>query len=331
MQRGIQYTPDDVVMRVPKLFFHYARDPGMNVPLRAGASVCLCPGRATPEGLFELIAKHRPTVLLNVPTMMRAMLKSPKAAQADLSSLRMCLSSGELLSEQLYKEFTDTFGVEVVNLHGSAETGLAYFMNRSGRTKPGSSGTVGPFVQVKIVDGNGRQVTQGDTGVLWVQSDASGSGYHGDTVKSRETFLGNSWVNTNDLFREDEDGFYWYMGRANDMIKVSGVYVSPLEVEICLAEHPFVRECVVMGVEDADGLLKTAAFVVLRDHAAASAELAAELAAFCRQRMAPFKAPRKIEFQPDLPKTGQGKIDKRALLARLSDGVDRSDRALTSV
>ena len=330
-QHIIPYTPDDVVLRAPKLFFHYARDLGMNWALRAGASVCLCPERTTPEGLFELIAKHRPTILLNVPTMMRAMLKSPEAVNANLSSLRLCMSSGELLSEQLYKEFTDTFGVEVMNVHGSAESCLGYFINRPGKVKPGSSGTITPLVQVKIVDGEGNEVPQGDTGVVWVRSEASGSGYHEDPAKSRETFFGDNWINTNDLFREDQDGYFWYMGRANDIIKVSGVYVSPLEVEICLAEHPAVRECVVMGVEDADGLLKITAFVVLRALAEPSLDLAAELIAFCRQRMAPFKAPRKIDFQPNLAKTGQGKIDRRTLLERLSVGAEGSGNAFTPV
>ncbi len=317
-QHVVPYTHDDVVLWASKLFFHYTRDLGMNATLRAGASVCLNPERTTAEGLFDLIVKYRPTILLNVPTMMRAMLKSPAAATADLSSLRLCLSSGELLSEQLYKEFTNTFGVEVANVHGSAETCLGCFINLAGKLKPGSSGTITPLTKVKLVDDKGSEVPNGDTGVLMVQSGASGYGYHSEPEKSRETFPGDNWVNTNDLFREDEDGYFWYVGRANDMIKVSGVYVSPLEIELCLAEHPAVRECVVMGVEDADKLLKTTAFVVLRNHAEPSADLAAELIAFCRQRLAPFKAPRKIDFQSNLARTGQGKIDRRALLARLA-------------
>jgi len=326
-----QFSPDDVVLRVPKLFFHYSRDAGMNWALRSGARVCLCPERITPERLFDLIRKYRPTVLLNVPTMMRAMLNSPEAANADLSSLRLCLSSGELLSEQLCKEFTNAFGVNVMNVHGSAETCLAYFINGPGKVKPGSSGTIAPMVQVKIFDADDNEAPQGSTGKLWVRSLASGLAYHNEPAKSRDTFPGDHWVNTNDLFREDEDGYFWYMGRADDMIKVSGVYVSPLEVELCVAKHPAVQECVVMGVADTDQLMKTTAFVVLSPEAEPSEDTAADIIAFCRARMAPFKAPRKIHFQPDLPRSGQGKVDRRALLARLSAGNEGSNHALTAV
>jgi len=330
-QHIVQYSPDDVVLRIPKLFFHYARDLGMNAPLRAGASVCLCPERATPERIFELIAKHRPSVLINVPTMMRAMLKSSASDGADLSSLRLCVSSGELLSAQLYQEFKDKFGVEVMNVHGSAETYLGYFINRPGRVRPGSSGTVAPFVQVKVLNADGAEVTKGDTGVLWVRSEASGFGYHDEPVKSRETFPGDNWVNTNDLFRQDEDDYFWYMGRANDVIKTSGLYVSPVEIEICLARHPTVRECTVAAMEDADGLLKITAFVVLHASADPSPATGEELIAHCRRHMAPYKAPRQIAFRPELPKTGAGKIDKRALLTAGTADSAGSEHAPTQV
>lgn len=317
-QYTIRYTPDDIVFRVPKLFFHYSRDLGMNWPIRAGAAVALSPERSTAESVFQCLFKYRPTVLLNVPTMMRAMLQSPLAKGADLSFLRLCISSGELLSAQLYKEFTETFGVEVLNSVGSAETYLGYFMDSPGQVVPGSSGKIQPLVEAKLVDNEGNEVPPGEAGMLYVRSEASGTYYHMEHEKTKKTFVGHDWVNTNDLFRVDENDYFWYMGRADDLIKVSGVYVSPLEIEKCLEEHQALRECVVLGVKDTDGLTKTKAFIVLKEGLDPSERMAEELKEYCRQKMASFKAPRFIEFVPELPKTGQGKIDKRQLLERNS-------------
>ena len=155
---------------------------------------------------------------------------------------------------------------------------------------------------------------QGETGILHVRSEASGSYYHLEHEKTKKTFLGNDWVNTNDLFSQDQDGYFWYQGRADDLVKVSGVYVAPLEIQKCLEEHSAVRECVVLGVKDADGLTKTKAFIVPNDGFPPSETLAEGLKEYCKERMAPFKAPRLIEFLTELPKTGQGKVDKRQLL-----------------
>ena len=311
-----QCTPDDVVLRVPKLFFHYARDLGMNWALRAGAAIVLFPEKTTAELIFELIDRHRPTLLLNVPTMMRAMLQSPMRKGADLSCLRLCIASGELLSAQLYREFTKAFDVEVVNVIGSAEAGLGYLMDLPGEVLPGSSGKVMPLIEVKLVDNEGNEVTKGQTGVLHARSDASGFFYHMDHEKTKKTFVGNDWVNTNDLFREDENGYFWYGGRADDLIKVSGVYVAPLEIEQCLETHPMVKEAAVLGIKDTDGLAKTKAFILLNEGFEDLRRAEDELRAFCKEKMAPYKSPRLITFVHELPKTGQGKIDKRALIAR---------------
>jgi benzoate-CoA ligase family protein len=314
-QYTAKYAPGDVVFRVPKLFFHYSRDLGMNWAIKAGATVVLHPERSTVESVFQYIAKYRPTVLINVPTMMRSMLQHPMAEEADFSCIRLCISSGELLSAPLYREFTKRFNVEVLNTVGSAECALGYFMDYPGQVMPGSSGKVQPLVEVKLVGEDGEEVPTGETARLHVRSEASGFCYHQEEEKTRKTFVGNGWVNTNDLFREDEDGHFWYMGRADDLIKVSGVYVSPLEIEKCLDEHEAIRECVVLGMKDADGLLKLKAFVVLNDGFEPSEAMGESLKGYCRQKMAPFKAPRSIEFVPEFPKTGQGKIDKRQIMA----------------
>lgn len=310
------YTPDDIVLRVPKLFFHYSRDLGMNWAIKAGATAALFPQRTTADLIFDLIDRYKPTVLLNVPTMMRAMLQSPKAKGADLSGLRFCIASGELLPAQLYEEFTQAFNIPVLNVIGSAESLLGYLMDRPGEAIAGSSGKVTPLVEVKLVDSEGNEVPEGESGALWVKSDASGWMYHGEHEKTKETFVGNDWINTHDLFREDENGYFWYGGRADDLIKVSGVYVAPLEIEKCLQTHSAVQEAAVVAIKDADGLAKAKAFVVLKEGIGTSDEAAAELKEYCKQKMASFKAPKEIAFLSELPKTGQGKIDKRALITQ---------------
>jgi acyl-coenzyme A synthetase/AMP-(fatty) acid ligase len=312
----VQYTPDDIVLRIPKLFFHYSRDFGMNLAIKAGATAALFPQRTTVDLIYDLIEQYKPTVLINVPTMMRAMLQSPRAKGADLSGVRCCIASGELLSAQLYEDFRKVFDIPVLNVIGSAESLLGYLMDRPGEAIAGSSGKVTPLVEVKLVDGDGNEVPQGESGALWVKSDASGWMYHAEHQKTKETFVGNDWINTHDLFREDENGYFWYGGRADDLIKVSGVYVAPLEIEKCLETHSAVHEAVVIAIKDADGLAKTRAYVVLNKGTEASDKTAADLKEYCKQKMAAFKAPKEIAFVSELPKTGQGKIDKRALITQ---------------
>ena len=307
------YTTDDIVLRVPKLFFHYARDLGLLYPLRSGAGVVLFGEKTTTPLIFELIRKYRPTVLLNVPTMMRAMLQTPKQEQSDLSCLRCSMSSGELLSAELYREWVGVFGSEVVNRFGSAESGVGYLCNRPGTVRPGSAGTATPVAEVKIVDESGVEVPKGESGVLLARTDGSGLYYVRDHEKSKATFLGDDWINTGDVFVQDADDYFWYLGRADEMVKVSGVWVAPLEVERTLQQCPSVEECAVLGIRDGDGLTKLKAFVVLADGAKPSAEKQDELKRFCREALASYKVPRAIEFMEELPKTGQGKIDKRQL------------------
>ena len=312
----LSYKTDDVVVRVPKLFFHYSRDLGLLFPLRNGASVVLFEQRTTAALIFELIRKHRPTVLINVPTMMRAMLQTPEHERPDLSCIRHSMSSGELLSAPLNEEWVKTFGSEVINRFGSAESGIGYLCNRPGAVRPGSSGTVTPLSEIKLVDEDGREVPRGEPAVLMVRSDAAGLYYVNEHEKSKTTFLGDEWVNTGDVFVQDEDDYFWYVGRADEMVKVSGVWVSPLEVERHLHACPAVKECVALGIRDRDGLTKIKAFVVLKDGARAQAEMQDELQRYCREQMAPHKIPRAMEFMDELPKTGQGKIDRRLLRER---------------
>jgi benzoate-CoA ligase len=315
-QQIIHYTEDDVVLNVPKLFFHYVHDAGLFGPLRVGAAVALFPERSTAELIFELVEKYQPTILVNVPTMMRSMLETPSEKRTDMSSLRLCIAGGESLSPQLYNEWKEAFGVEIVEVIGSAEATMTYICNRPGEKVPGSVGRAVPFVKLKIVDEEGRELPKGQPGTLMLQTDASGRGYYRDHEKSKRTFLGNDWINTGDLFREDEAGNFYFLGRSGETVKVSGVWVSLLEIERRLQEHPAVRECVVLGVKDSDGLIKSKAFVALHDGIGASGQMADELKQFCKSKLASHKYPRVIEFLSELPKTGQGKINRGQLQER---------------
>lgn len=314
-RHAMEYTPKDVVLRVPKLFFHYARDIGMNWPMHYGTKNVLYPGKSTPELLFQMIEKYKPTILVNVPTMMRAMIEHPLAQTADMSSLRLSVASGEPLSAQLYNDWVEAFGVECLNSLGSAETNIAQVLDIPGKVRAGSNGLVTPLVEVKLVDGNGDEVPKGEAGVLWVRSSASGTYYFNEPEKTRTTFPGDKWVNTSDLFREDEDGYFWCMGRVDLMIKVSGVYVSPLEVENCFEKHPAVNECALLGIKDEDGLAKAKMFLVLREGFEPTEQTAQKLRRYGRKNLALYKVPKTFEFMPQpLPKTGQGKIDRQKLL-----------------
>jgi benzoate-CoA ligase family protein len=315
-QQMVHFTEKDIVFNVPKLFFTYARINGMETPLRAGASVMLSPEKTTAEIIFRLVEKYKPTVLVNVPTMMRSMIQVPVSQRSDLKSIRFCLSAGEALSPQLYHQWMETFGIDIVEFIGSAETYAPYLGNKPGEKVLGSTGKVVPLVKAKILNSEGGEVPRGTVGVLYVQTDAAGQCYVRQHDKSKETFVGNDWVNTSDFFREDEEGNFWYSGRSDEMVKISGVWVSVLEIERCLETHPAVKECVVLGMEDSDGLVKSKAFVALKEGFNVSNTMADELKQFCKEKLASFKSPKFIEFLDELPKTGPGKIDKRQLRER---------------
>ena len=308
----LNHTPDDIILSVPKLFFHYSRD-NLLFSLCNGSAAILFEDKATTEMMFDLIRKYRPTVLVNVPTMMRAMIQTPEDERADLSCVRRCMSSGEQLSAQLYEDWVDTFGGEVVNRFGSAESTLGYLSNRPGAVVPGSSGTVAPLVEVELVDEDGKEVPVGEPGLLMARSGASGQYYVREHEKSLLTFPGGEWINTGDIFTRDENDYFWYVGRADDMLKVSGVWVSPMEIERGLQTNQSVKEAAVLGVDDKDGLKKIKAFVVLADGTENAPDMPDRLKQFCKESLAPHKFPSAIEFLNDLPKTGQGKIDRRKL------------------
>lgn len=308
----LQYKESDITLSVPKLFFGYARDAGVVYAFGAGAAAAIFSERSTPEKLFEMMEKYRPTVLINVPTMINSMIESPGAKSRDLSSLRFATSAGEALPAELYHRWKETFGVEVLDFIGSAELYHGYLSNRLGDVRPGSLGKVVPGYEAKIIDEKGNELPNDKVGELCIKGQSAGLLYWNEYEKTRKTFRGD-WVHTGDLFKRDRDGYYWFMGRGGDLLKVGGIFVAPLEIENCLLAHPAVKECAVIGVPDAKGLIKPMAFLVTKDNVKPSDSLAKEIQDYVKNTLAPYKFPRRVKFMDELPKDDRGKIKKRAL------------------
>jgi benzoate-CoA ligase len=308
----LQMREDDVTVSVPKLFFGYATGTNLLFPFAVGAEAALFAERSTPDKLFEMIERYRPTVLTNVPTMINAMLNAPDAASRDLSSLRVCISAGEALPPELYRRWKETFGVEILDGVGSAEMFHIYISNRFGDVREGCLGKVVPGYEAQIVGPDGQALPDGEMGTLRIKGDSAALCYWQAHETSKATFAGD-WCTTGDQFTRDAEGYFWYGGRTDDMLKVSGVFVSPTEVENCLLEHEAVLECAVVGFQDDDGLTKTKAFIVLNESFAPSDELAREIQGFVKSRLAMHKYPRLVVFREGLPKNDRGKIDRKSL------------------
>ena len=302
----------DLTVSVPKLFFGYATGTNLLFPFAAGGATALFAERSTPEKLFEVIERYRPTVLTSVPTMINGMLAVSGAAARDLSCLRMCLSAGEALPVELYRRWVEAFGVEIYDGIGSAEMFHIYITNRPGDVKPGSLGRIVEGYEAEIVDAEGRAVPLGEMGTLRVKGDSAALCYWQAHEKSKATFAGD-WCTTGDQFHADAEGYYWYHGRTDDMLKVSGVFVAPAEIENCLLQHEAVLEAAVVGHDAGDGLVKPKAFLVLREGRAPTEELARDVKEFVKSRLALYKYPRWVEFAGSLPKNDRGKIDRKRL------------------
>ncbi|WP_245811848.1 benzoate-CoA ligase family protein [Actinophytocola xinjiangensis] len=302
--------PDDVVLPVPKLFSGWARDVVALYAMGAGASGILFPERSTPERIFELTERHRPTVLVNVPTMIKAMLAHPDASSVDLSSVRMCLSAGEQLPPELHRRWQDTFGVELLDCVGSTESFNAVICNRPGEVRVGSLGRVIPHYEATVTDDNGHPLPDGEVGVLRITGAPVAIDYWKAPEKTAQSFPERGTLRTSDLFTRDADGYFYYRGRADDLLKVSGLYVAPSEIENCLATHPDVVSAAVVGRPSADGLMATVAFVVARNGVDGD-----ELRQFVKARLSARKCPKEFRFVDTLPETPTGKIDRNALRA----------------
>jgi benzoate-CoA ligase family protein len=304
----------DVTLGVPKLFFGYATGSNLMFPCAVGGKVVLFRDRATPERIEALCRQHRVTVLTSVPTMINKMCAHEGEPTA-MASVRATLSAGEALPEELYHRYTKKFGGEILDGIGSAELFHIYVTNRPGDVRPGSLGRVVPGYEAKIVRPDGEVAGPGEIGNLWVKGDSAALFYFQAHERSKEVFR-NDWVVSGDLFRCDEAGYFYYAGRADDLLKVGGIFVSPVEVEGSLMRHPRVLEAAVIGYEDEERLVKAMAYVVVREGApdgAHAAELAEELIRHCKRELAAYKAPRKIEFVAALPRSDRGKILRREL------------------
>ena len=309
--RGVlDIGPDDIVLPVPKLFFGYARDLAALYPFGVGGAGIAFPERTTADRIFELIARHRPTILVNVPTMMSAMVAHPEASTQDLSSLRLCTSAGEALPAELHRKWDAAFGVEVVDGIGSSEAYHIYISNRPAAGRRGTCGQAVPGYTARVVSPDGAALPDGEVGVLEVTGGTVAKEYYQDAEKSAATYHGDT-VHTGDLFSRDADGFFTYHGRADDLLKVGGIWVAPSEIEHCLIGHPDVVECGVVGHE-ADGLVRTRAYVVLREGAAGDAGALRE---YVGGRLSGHKRPHEVVFVAELPRTSNGKLDRRALRA----------------
>jgi benzoate-CoA ligase len=305
---------DDLTVSVPKLFFGYATGTNLLFPFAVGGATALFSERSTAEKMFEVIKRYRPTILTTVPTMINSMLNVAGASPDDLASLRFCYSAGEALPIELYERWMSAYGVDICDGIGSAEMFHIYITNRPGDIKPGSLGRIVEGYEAKIVDAAANEVPTGEMGTLKIKGDSAALCYWNAHEKSKETFAGD-WCTSGDQFHVDADGYYWYHGRTDDMLKVSGVFVAPAEIENCLLQHAAILECAVVGHESEDGLVKPKAFVVLREGFDGSEQLSDEIKQFVKTRIAVYKYPRWVQFVSSLPKNDRGKIDRKKLKA----------------
>jgi benzoate-CoA ligase family protein len=306
----LEMSEDDRTFSVAKLFFAYGLGNALYCPFAVGATTILFPGRPTPHGIFEEVNRHRPTLFFGVPTAYAAMLQAAeRGAEVDMTSVRLGISAGEALPASIFNRWRDRFGVDILDGIGSTEILHIFLTNRKGDIRPGSSGKPVAGYDIRLSDDDGMPVPQGEVGSLMVRGDSTCAYYWNKHESTKRTIVGE-WILTGDKYRVDEEGYYWYAGRADDMLKVGGIWVSPTEVESTIVEHPDVLECAVVGAADSDALVKPKAFVVLKDGVPATGEMSHAIQEFVKDRIAPYKYPRWIEFLDELPKTATGKIQR---------------------
>jgi benzoate-CoA ligase family protein len=307
----LQMNENDRCFSVARLFFAYGLGNAGYFPLGCGATTILNPARPAPATIYADIERYKPTLFFSVPTNFAALLAHHREDQRDfdLSSVRHAISAGESLPAPLFHRFKERFGVEILDSLGSTETLQMVIANRPGEAKPGSSGKIIPGYEARLVDENGNDVPTNEIGDLLIKGDSTCSGYWNKHEHSKETFAGH-WFRTGDKYYQDAEGYFWYAGRANDLFKVNGLWLSPAEVESALISSPAVREAAVVAREDHDGLTKPAAYVVLNAEFAPSEQLARELQELVRQEIGGYKQPRWIEFLPEIPKTATGKLQR---------------------
>ena len=306
---------DDLTFSASKMYFPFGLGNSLFFPARVGAASVLVPERLGPEQAFEVIARERPTVFFTVPTLYARMLAVDGAERRyDLSSLRLCVSSGEALPPPLFDAWRARFGLDLHDVVGSTENLHDFIATRPGRARRGSAGQLVPGFEARLIDDQGQPVAPGEVGHLLIKGETTSPYYWNRLERTRRTMLGE-WLRTGDMFHQDADGYFYFSGRSDDMLKVGGQWVSPAEVEARLLQHPAVLEAGVVAREDGDGLVRPHAFVALKPGVAAAGDLADELRAFARAGLAGYKVPRAVDIVPELPKTATGKIQRFKLRA----------------
>jgi benzoate-CoA ligase len=306
-------TEDDRCFSVAKLFFAYGLGNALYFPFGVGATTILHPGPPTPPNVFDIVTRRKPTLFFSVPTSYAQLLAQP--GEPDLSSVRYGVSAGEALPPAIFERFRQRFGVTILDGIGSTEICHIFISNQPGAVRPGSSGKPVAGYETRLLDDDGGPVRTGEVGNLLVRGDSTCSMYWNKHEQTKHTIEGH-WIRTGDKYVQDDEGYFWYAGRTDDMLKVGGIWVSPVEVENALVEHPAVLEAGVVGREDQDRLLKPAAYVVLQAGVVGTPELGKELQDFVRARLAEYKRPRWVEFVPELPKTATGKTQRFKLRSR---------------
>jgi acetyl-CoA synthetase len=317
----LRLAPNDICFSVPKMFFAYGFGNSITFPFCVGASALLLPGQPKAAAIFAAIAQYRPTVFFGLPTLYNALTKAPERSETDFSSLRLSLSAAEPLSAELFNAWKNLTGLEIVEGLGSTEVLNNYLSNLPNRNKPGSAGVRVPGYEIALKDQDGHDVAGGDEGILWVRGDSNTPLYWNRPDKTAETIREGGWICTGDRFLRDADGFYFFRGRADDLVKISGQWVYPMEVELCLSSHALVRECAVVAFELPDRRMTLKAFVVASGKIDDADLATRSLQDYVKHKLLPHKYPRSVEFLDVLPKTGTGKLDRQALLRQCTDGA----------
>ncbi|HYC66478.1 MAG TPA: benzoate-CoA ligase family protein, partial [Reyranellaceae bacterium] len=307
--RFLGVREDDVSFSAAKLFFAYGLGNGMTFPLWTGGTAILDERRPTPDTTFEVIERFKPTLYYGVPALYAAQLLALEKGRRDFASVRACVSAGEALPAEIFRRWKDKTGTLILDGIGSTEALHIFIGNRLADHRPGTSGKPVPGYEARILDEHGRPVTPGDSGRLWIRAESAAKYYWNKPEKTAETMV-DGWLNTGDTYRQDADGYYIYEGRSDDMLKVGGIWCSPVEIENCLIAHQAVLEAAIVGHADEHELIKPKAFVVLKQAGGGGPALSEELVALCRRTLAPYKYPRWIEYVAELPKTATGKIQR---------------------
>ncbi|MCX8023055.1 MAG: benzoate-CoA ligase family protein [Syntrophorhabdaceae bacterium] len=304
---------DDIVFSASKFFFAYGLGNSLFYPFGVGGSVVLMPDRPMPDKVMETIETYRPTVFFGIPTLYASILQINNVEKKyDLSSLRICVSAGEALPKEIFYEWKKRFNIEILDGVGSTELLHIFISNRPGDVKPGSCGKIVPGYSARIVDDEGKDLPDGEVGTLLVKGDSIAAYYWRHHEKTKTSMLGE-WFNTGDKYYRDKEGYYYYCGRNDDMLKVGGIWVSPIEVEEAILSHPAVFQAAVVPYKDENDLIKPKAYVVLKNGYKPGEELAREIQMYVKSSIAPYKFPRKIEFIKEMPMTATGKIQRYKL------------------